>query len=108
MEYGIIKVEYEYKNYDCNKDDAHITKVRVYEILEDEKFSDTFQDQQIDEVIQNIKNGDKYITLIEEEYKHWKRGAEVILKEYITTGPNVNRGSDLESLPLIPYDIWEI
>ncbi|WP_368488315.1 DUF3892 domain-containing protein [Clostridium sp. BJN0013] len=106
MEYGIIKVEYE--NYNCTKGDAHITKVRVCEIIEGKKFSDNFQDQQIEEVIQNIKNGDKYITLVSTGYNKWKRGSEIILKEFITTKPDTNRGSDLESLPLIPYDIWEL
>ncbi len=86
MTYGIIKVEYE--NYNCTKGDAHITKVRVCE--------------------ENIKKGDKYITLISTGYKTWKSGAEIILKEFITTSPNVDRGSDLGSLPLIPYDIWEL
>lgn len=106
MEYGIIKVEYE--NYNCTKGDAHITKVRVCEVTGEDKFSDNFQDQPIEEVIENIKKGDKYITLVSTGYKTWKRGAEIILKEFITTRPDIDRGSDLESLPLIPYDIWEL
>jgi hypothetical protein len=106
MTYGIIKVEYE--NYNCTKGDAHITKVRVCEVLGEEEFGTNFQDQQIDKVIENIKKGDKYITLISTGYKTWKSGAEIILKEFITTSPNVDRGSDLGSLPLIPYDIWEL
>ncbi|MFL0197136.1 DUF3892 domain-containing protein [Clostridium sp. WILCCON 0269] len=106
MEYGIFKVEYE--DYNCNKGDAHITKVRAYEIMGEGKFSNNYEEHLIEDVIQNIKNGHKYVTLISDDDDKLRKGAEIILKEFITTKPDTNRGSDLGSLPLIPYDIWEL
>lgn len=104
MKYGITNVEYESNT----KGDEHITKVRVHEITDDKHFNDDFKDEYVKNVIQNIKDGDEYITLVSTDGNKFRLGAKVIVKEkFITTEPNSKKEDNLGSLPLILPSFFE-
>jgi hypothetical protein len=82
-------------------DGTHIERVRVHEDLGDKVGS--AKESSRTEVVENIKSGKSYITILKGQ-KGWKKGQDVHIitvqnKEFIRTDKNQIASDNLENLP---------
>ncbi len=94
-DYGISEVRYD-------SDHTHITMVRVRPDNGDE-FGPS-EDRRREDVVDEIKKGTSYITIIKNEKGDWTKGQAVIVVEvngveYIKTVDNDTESDNLEELP---------
>lgn len=102
MEYGIANVEHDGEI----KNDIHIAEVTVYtKSLLDEDWNSP-ENVRVRDIIENIENGEEYITLKSLGNNKFENGGKIILKKFITTVSDDDKPNNLVSLSAIATGIW--